>query len=397
MLTKRDADAFEFDPAKPATARQILWDRMGSGKGNGSIPGFGIRVYESGKKAFVLTYRVKATGQQRTMLVGKYGSVTLEQARAQVKVHLGSMAQDDKKDPLAEQKGARQGKTFKEFWIAYLERHAKRHKKSWQEDQRRFRLYLDPAFGGRRIDAITRDDIVKFHYALGQEKPYQANRCVEQLSKMYELARLWGWVAPSHSNPAKSIQSFKEEKRDRWISPEELPRLMKAIAEEPNQFAKYAFHLYLLTGVRREELLHAKWEDVDLVRNELRLAETKSNRVHYVPLSPEALDVLRKIPVKEGNPYIIVGQKPGQHLVNIEKIWKRVRKTAGLEDVRLHDLRRTVGSWLAQSGNSLHLIGKVLNHSSQSTTAVYARFAEDHVRQAMNEHGKKIAKISKQK
>ena len=88
------------------------------------------------------------------------------------------------------------------------------------------------------------------------------------------------------------------------------------------------------------------------------------------------------------------GEKPGHHLVNIEKIWRRIRKAAGIEDVRLHDLRRTLGSWLAQSGNSLHLIGRVLNHSSQSTTAIYARFAQDNVREALEAHGNKLISIA---
>jgi integrase len=142
--------------------------------------------------------------------------------------------------------------------------------------------------------------------------------------------------------------------------------------------------------MRKSELLEAKWKDIDWDRKELRLADTKAGRIHYVPLSEPAIAVLRQIPRIEGNPYIIVGKKEGSHLVNIYKPWNRIRKSAGVDDVRLHDLRRTLGSWMAQSGNSLHLIGRVLNHSSQATTAVYARFAQDNVRDALESHGKKI-------
>ena len=117
---------------------------------------------------------------------------------------------------------------------------------------------------------------------------------------------------------------------------------------------------------------------------------TKSGRPHYVPLSEEAREILRSLPREEGNPYVFQGTKPGRHLVNIDKPWRRVRAAAGIEDVRLHDLRRTMGSWLAQAGNSLHLIGRVLNHSTPSTTQVYARFGDDHVRAAIESYGKRL-------
>jgi len=111
-------------------------------------------------------------------------------------------------------------------------------------------------------------------------------------------------------------------------------------------------------------------------------------------LSSEAITLLEGIPRLENNPYILAGNKEGQHLVNINKAWGRIRARANVDDVRLHDLRRTVGSWLAQSGNTLHLVGKILNHSNPATTKNYARFAQDHVREALEAHGKKIMGIA---
>jgi integrase len=178
------------------------------------------------------------------------------------------------------------------------------------------------------------------------------------------------------------------------VKPDELPLLAKAINEEENYYGSKALWLYLLLGCRRDELLKAKRSDIDWDRRELRLPHTKAGRVHYIPISEPALAILRELPEEDGNPYLLPGHKTGHHLVNIEKIWRRVRKAAKVEDVRLHDLRRTLGSWLAQSGNSLHLIGRVLNHSSQATTAVYARFGQDNVRQALEIHGKKLMSIA---
>jgi len=232
--------------------------------------------------------------------------------------------------------------------------------------------------------------VATLHSRIGKTAPYEANRVLALLSKMFELARRWGFVPEDQANPARDIDRFKEAKRDRWVTPEELPRLAQAINEEPNDSARSALWLYLLTGARKSELLNARWEDVDVSRAELRLTDTKAGRTHYIPLSAPALALLGQIPRLDGNPYILPGKREGAALVNIAKPWSRVRKAAGVEDVRLHDLRRTVGSWLAQAGNSLHLIGRVLNHSNQSTTAVYARFGEDHVRAALEQHGARI-------
>jgi integrase len=283
---------------------------------------------------------------------------------------------------------------------AYMTRHGNA-KKSAGGDQRRIDQHILPRWKAHKARAITRADVAALHSRIGAAHPYEANRTLALLSKMFELARRWGFVPEGHPNPARDIDRFKEHKRDRWITPQELPRLAQAINDEPNQSARFGLWLYLLTGARKSELLQAQWAHVDWDRSELKVPDTKAGRPHYIPLSGPALALLREIPKVEGNPYILVGRGPRgatanekaktpTHLVNISKAWDRVRKAAGVADVRLHDLRRTVGSWLAQAGNSLHLIGRVLNHSNQSTTAIYARFGEDSVRAALEQHGARI-------
>jgi len=174
------------------------------------------------------------------------------------------------------------------------------------------------------------------------------------------------------------------------VKPAEMPRLAEAIDKEAHPLVRAALWLYLLTGARKNELLKAKWEYVDFDLAELRLPDTKAGRVHYIPLSEAALAILGNLPRTAGNPYIFPGRKDGKPLVNIAKSWRRIRKAAGIEDVRLHDLRRTVGSWLATAGASLPLIGKTLGHSQPSTTAIYARLSEDPVRKALEEHGARL-------
>jgi integrase len=443
-LTKRSIDATAYSGEN--NARHVMWDD--------EIPGFGVRLYPSGKKSFILSYRTGG-GTKRLLTIGTYGVLTLDQARQAARSELAKV-ETQGADPLADREKERRGETVADLCATYMERHGNA-KKSADADQRRIDQHVLPLWRTRKAKAITRPDVAALHTRIGKTHPYEANRTLALLSKMFELARRWGFVPEGHPNPARDIDRFKEHKRDRWVSPAELPRLAEAIDQEPSQTARHALWLYLLTGARKTELLTARWDHVDWDREELKLPDTKAGRVHYIPLSGPALTLLRAIPRTPGNPFILPGRGPRKataeekaqapaHLVNIEKPWNRVKTTATLaawredpgaaalidrlteertrnrskhaatdytptptldeiraaaavegvelppaiDDVRLHDLRRTVGSWLAQAGNSLHLIGRVLNHSNQSTTAVYARFGEDSVRAALEQHGARI-------
>ena len=430
-LTKRAIDAMSYEG--DGISRDVRWDS--------EIPGFGVRVYPSGEKSFVLSYRVG--GRKRLMVIKDQRILTVDEARARARKHLANL---DEVDPLESRRRLAQGKTVKELCDAYLERYAIPRKQSWKADERRINSHIIPPWGNLKAAGILGADVAALHSSIGQQRPYEANRTVELISKMFELARIWGFVPDNHLNPARDIEHFKEQKRDRWVTPEELPKLAEAIDEESNRYARCALWLYLLTGARKSELLTAKWVDVDWTREELRLPKTKAGRVHYIPLSGPALALLQDIPRIKNNPYIFPGLKPGSHLVNIDKPWRRVRDRAtvklwanhsgdvaalvaeltqtlgreptrqeveqeakkvkqaaiielpkGIKDVRLHDLRRTVGSWLAQSGNTLHLIGRVLNHSNQSTTAIYARFGQDQVRQALESHADRLLGVAQKK
>ncbi len=389
-LTKRVIDGITYQGR--GGQRQALWDE--------DLSGFGLRVYPNGKKAFVLSYRV--AGRKRLMAIGAYGVLSLDEARKLVRKHLVSV--DAGADPLEARQKDAQGETVKDLCAAYIERHAKPRNQSWKKDQSRIDRHILPAWGSRKAKAVTKKDVTDLHSKIGEgahrtsktgkAAPYEANRTLALISKMFELAKDWEFVPGDFCNPARGIRRCKESKRDRWVNPEELPKLARAIDLEHNIYVRMALWLYLLTGVRKTELLAARWEDLDWQRKELRLGETKAGRVHYVPLSAPAMAILRDLPRLEGNPHILPGHIHSRPLVNINKPWTRIRKAAGVEDVRLHDLRRTVGSWLAQSGNSLHLIGRVLNHSNQSTTAVYARFGQDHVRQALEDHAARLMGVA---
>lgn len=380
-ITKTTAEKASYQGS--GNSRQIIWDS--------AVTGFGLRVYPSGKKSFVIAYRHH--NRQRLMTIGDFGTHTVDQARTIAKVELGKVAADT--DPLRDKQLRARGERVKDFCAAYVERHAKPKKKSWKDDQGMIDNRILPAWGSLQMKAIVREDVAALHRKIGAEKkPYAANRVLALISKMFELAEVWGYVPEGHPNPARKIEKFKERKRDRWVTPDELPALAQAIDDEPNTVARDALWLYLLTGLRKNELLSLKWSNINIDRRELHLDDSKSGRAHYLPLSTAALTQLDAITPVKDNPYVFPGRDDGHHLVNIDKAWRRVRKAAGIEDVRLHDLRRTVGSWLAQSGNSLHLIGRVLNHSNVSTTQVYARFGQDSIRQALDQHGEQIMGVA---
>lgn len=381
-LTKSAIDRAKYGGA--GGGRFVLWDSH--------LQGFGLRIYPSGRKTFILSYRFQ--GRKRLLTLGGYGELTLDQARD--RALRANLSAKDGADPLAERRRETAGETVGDLCDAYLERHARVHKKSWAEDERRIDRFIRSAWKLHKARSITSEDVAQLHLRIGKDAPYEANRILEILSKMFELARRWKMLDATAPNPARDIDKFPEQKRDRWVTPEELPRIANAIAKESSIYVRTAIWLYLFTGVRKSELLNAKWEHVDFQRRELRLPETKSARPHYVPLSEPALELLRAIPRESRNPYILPGHVKGRPLVNISKPWDRIRKEAKVKDVRLHDLRRTVGSWMAQGGHSLQIISKVLNHSSIAVThGVYAHLADTQVRNALENHGEAVMRIAR--
>jgi integrase len=326
--------------------------------------------------------RYRHAGRDRLLTLGRHGVLTVQQARNQAGDALRSVTQGA--DPLADRQDARDRLTVSEFAKLYMTRHAKPRKKSWKEDQRRLQKYIVPAWGARALDSIRRSDVAAMHARIGEKSPTEANRTLALVSIMYSLAGEWGQIPETAPNPAARVRKFKEKSRDRWVTPAELPRLLEAIQAEESPHIRGLFLLYLLTGMRKSELLTLRWDAVDLDRREIRLGDTKQGRTHVVPLSPEAVEILDGLPHYLGNPHVFPSSnQPGEPTRYVHRPWVRIRERAGLQDVRLHDLRRTVGSWLATSGASLPLIGKVLGHSNASTTQVYARLAEDAPRKAL--------------
>ncbi len=383
-LTKRGIDRLNYDPDGPK--QQIRFDS--------ELPGFGVRVFPSGVKSFVIWYRSR--GQKRLMTIGRYGAMTLHQARERARRVIVDAG--DGRDPLSERRDDRSGMSLGEFASVYLERHARPHKKTWREDERRLGTHLLSRWGGRRLDSIGRADVAKLHAAIGSEHRHEANRVLALVSIIFAKAIEWAHLPTGSINPASGIKQFREPSRDRWLGAAEVSRLLVAVEEEENPYHRAAFKLYLLVGCRRSELLSLRWGDIDLERCTLFIRETKANRPHLLPLSAAAVTIVSELPREHDNPYLFPSPVlRGSHLADLKRPWNRIRKRAGLTDIHLHDLRRTVGSMLAMDGASLQLIGKILNHSETRTTEVYARLTEDTTRDALERHGDNIVNLAEWK
>jgi integrase len=337
-----------------------------------SLRGFALRVNWGGTKSFILEGRVKR--RVRRMTLGRWPVMSVTKARARALQMKGLIA--DGGDPTA---STDQAITFKALALRYVE-HGKQHdKKTWDQDKRALELYIPKGWNGRRLSDITRDEIVKLHDQVGEQNGrYSANRLMALLRAMFNSAI--DWKLFTGENPAARIKMFKEGKRERFLSPDELQRVNEALLQEPDPYWRAYFPLVCMLGTRRMELLAGKWTDVDLEQRTWRLPMTKAGRSHLLPLPTPAVAILEHLPSRGASEWVFPGRGATGHKVEPKAAWERIRSRAGVPDVRIHDLRRTLGSWLAAAGYGLPMIGRALNHASPSSTAVYARLALDPVR-----------------
>lgn len=366
-LTKRHIDALSH----PKSGQTIVRDK--------DLAGFALRV-TSGTKTFIVEKRTR--GRLHRVTLGAYGPLSLDQARQEALPILEKLA---KGEPLSSHRG---DITFKEFSDMYLERYAVR-KKSYVHEKGRLK-HLE-GWNHWKLSAITKKDVFLLHAKIGKQHPIGANRVLALVRTMFRLAMDWGLYRGD--NPTTHISMFPETSRDRFVQPHELPQLLNALKDESNPYIKTALTMCLLTGARRSEVLSAQWADVDLTLGSWRIPQTKSGRWHLLPLPGPLVSILRELPRQHENPYLFVGRHGHGHLQNISRAWGAIRDQAGLPDVRIHDLRRTLGSWMAGTGASLHVIGKILNHQQPSTTAIYARLNLDPLRDLLERNAERMLTI----
>ncbi|MEE2929394.1 MAG: tyrosine-type recombinase/integrase [Pseudomonadota bacterium] len=364
--------------AKALTAQsseRFLWDS--------ELRGFGLRCSPRGRKTFILQYR--QNGRTRRMSLGQFGALTPEQARELARRHLGEIAKGE--DPSGDRQRERKAPNVSALCDRFLDEHvALRCKPTTQREYRRAcELFIKPRLGSLRVMAVTRPDVAELHHSL-REKPYQANRVLGVLSKMFNLAEIWG-LRPDNTNPTRHVPKYKEHKRERFLAPDEIDRLWRVLDQAVEDGTETlhvasAFKLLLLTGCRLSEIQKLKWT---YIRDDVIWLPDAKTGPRRVLLNQTALSILRTLPRMPANPYVIIGAVDGQHVTDMQKPWRRIRKAAGLEDVRIHDLRHTYASIAAMAGHSLPMIGRLLGHTQAQTTARYAHLADDTTRRASNE------------
>lgn len=289
--------------------------------------------------------------------------------------------------------------TIEELGERFLQEHVGQHCKprTQEEYQRAVERYIKPALGRHRISDLTRADVAQFHHR-HRDHGHQANRSLAVLSKMMNLAEAWG-LRTEGTNPCRHVKKYPENKRERYLSREELQRLGAAldVAKRSGTESPYvtaAIGLLALTGARLTEILTLRWVDVDLAGGPIRLPDSKTG-AKPIYLNDAAITVLRGVPMMAGNPFVIAGKRRGARLVNLQKPWRRIRAAAALDDVRIHDLRHSFASVGASAGMSLPIIGKLLGHTQPVTTSRYAHLAADPIRAASNLIGIEISTAMK--
>ncbi|MFN0194227.1 MAG: tyrosine-type recombinase/integrase [Aestuariivirga sp.] len=360
----------------------LVWDTK--------LLGFGVRFQRRDK---VFIYKCRIGNRQRWFAIGKYGQPwTVAEAENRVKAIQGDIAND--LDPAAIRDERAKNPTLREAGAVFLETVVSKRRKATQVIYRDFLSRLIyPKLGDIKVAQIKFSDLALLHYGL-RNTPITANRVIAALSALFSWCERTG-LRPKHSNPAQGVERFEERSRERFLSPRELKRLGMALARaERNKtesiYALAAVRLLIFTGCRRSEILELRWKDVSVERAMLFLAETKTG-ARPVYLSAPALSVLASVPRVSNNPFVIVGQQDGQHLVNLRKTWLRLCKVARLRDVRIHDLRHSFASIGVSGGASLPMIGKLLGHAKNSTTEKYSHLAADPVRAVNEAMGNQIA------
>lgn len=343
---------------------------------DGVTPGFGLRVTEAGNKAFY--FEAKFKGRTKRIILGAYPGTKVQAARNEAHARRGDLAKGI--DPTADRRGQRGEQTLAaliEGWrtgdLFDGDKHGVRledRKRSWKDDEQRLRDFIEP-WAKRRLSDISRDEASELHTRIARDNgPYVANRTLALLRAMLRVGQRKKLVAPGPL-PTDGIQPCEERPRERALNRKEARAILQSIAAEPNPHWRAYFVLLLMLGRRRGELLSAEWKEIDLESDEpsWRLPRTKAGRVELVELPPQAVAILKGLSSEDHSPFVFPGTGERGHLREPKRAWARILERAKVNDVRLHDLRRTVGKWLRRSGASLQAVSLVLGHSQISTTS----------------------------
>jgi integrase len=404
-ITKRLIDALPL-----SGKRLILWDS--------ELKGFGLVALSSGVRSFIVQYR-NVSGRKRRLTLGRFGVMTADGARQAAREALAAVGKG--LDPVGDKEALRAAPSVSELLDRYLAKHVDVHNASSTAEGVRFAIerHILPRIGPLRASAVTRQDILKLHGAM-EATPRQANLTLSILSKAFNLAELWG-MRPEGSNPCRMVPRYPESARERFLSADELARLGRALrdaespglpwrqreganakhlAKEEMRFtpisppALAAIRLLLFTGARLSEILELKWEHVDFERGLMALPTRKGGARRPHPVSAMALAVLADVPREHGSPWVLPAPKDAAKPLSksvVENAWQRIREHVEIPDVRIHDLRHTMGTYASQAGVNAFQVRDLLHHANVAMTGRYANRDEDPIRSISEIVGERIA------
>ncbi len=344
------------------------------------LKGFGIRVYPTGRKCFFV--HTQFEGQRIWKIVGDATDMSIDEAREQARVMLAAIRSNGQVSPeallfevVAEEVFCRYGRNWKPRTLAV--------NRGYYANQ------ILPWFRGRPIAGITSADVREWFASL-HETPVAADRSAPVLSVIMSCAETYGY-RPEGSNPCRGIRRYRRKGRERFLTEEEIRRLGRVLERHEGDHPMYVaiFRLLLLTGCRRREIVTLRWKEYR--EGHLHLEDSKTGP-RMVWLSSPARRILKELP--QTSPWVFPSSRTGNsvHVESVEFIWRRLRSQAGLQDVRLHDLRHTFASIAVMSGENILTVGRLLGHSDPGTTLKYTHLAHDAVAEAAEAVGSVLAR-----
>lgn len=369
------------------------------------VQGLQCRISARGVKTFSVYRRVKG-GESVRITIGRFPDLTIDQARTKALHHISKLAIGE--NPVEIRKRDNAELTFAGLFMQYLEAHAKPNKKSWKDDLAKYNLHLKKPLGSMKVKDISRVTIrtlqIELQMKVREKDKIRSESLQKNVSGSYVnrvlalISSIFGWAITlsfCEYNPVHGVKRSKEQSRERFLQTDEMPRFFKALEAEENEDVRDFIVIALFTGARKMNVLTMRWQDVSLERREWVIPHTKNGSSLTVPLTDEVMKVLKRR--KENmSPYVLNGTGRRGHMAEPRKGFHRILKRAEIENMRIHDLRRTIGSWQAKTGASLLIVGKSLGHKSPQSTLIYSRLDVEPVRKSLDVASKAILSASRQ-
>ena len=350
-----------------------------------------VQVLMSGRKTYYLRYQ-NDRGKTVQKRLGNAVILKLAQVRDLAVKCLAQLAMGE--DPFADQIALRAIPKLSDFITQQYLPYAKTYKRSLICDVGVIKNHINPVFGSMYMDELKKQDVIQLiSKMLETYAPGTVNRVVILLRYIYNLAIRWETAGIS-KNPTAGIPLLEENnQKERYLTPEEARKLVAALKGSENKMLQFIIPMLILTGARKMEVQKARWVDINWEQRIWRIPLTKSGKARHVPISDGALMILESIPRTEGCPWVFPNPKTHKPYNSYYNSWNTVRKSVGLGDVRIHDLRHSFASFLVNSGRSLYEVQRILGHTQISTTQRYAHLSQDSLLTAANEIGKAIPSL----